>query len=200
VCVDELSAEHKVDPMTPRARARSFCQRFSLCIPILMGPMAGSSPPALAAEVANAGGLGACGAMLMGADGIAAWAADFRARSNGAFQVNTWVPGHTPATNPADAKRLRQRLAARGVAMGPIEEMGLPDFTEQCAAIIAARPPVASSIMGLYPPAVVDAFRRQGTAWFANVTSLAEAKAAEAGGADAIGGSGLKPSKILKVF
>ena len=40
--------------------------------------------------------------------------------------------------------------------------------------------------MGLYPPHVVDKLKQRGIAWFATVTSLAEARAAEAAGADAI--------------
>ncbi len=32
--------------MTPLARARAFCDRFGLRLPVLMGPMASASPPA----------------------------------------------------------------------------------------------------------------------------------------------------------
>jgi len=46
-------------------RADAFCQRFGLRIPILLGPMAGACPPSLSAAIATAGGLGACGALLM---------------------------------------------------------------------------------------------------------------------------------------
>ena len=61
-----------------------------------MGPMAVSSPPALAAAVAATGGLGACGALMMDRASIADWVRAFRARSNGAFQINTWVPSPVP--------------------------------------------------------------------------------------------------------
>ena len=43
-----------------------------------------------------------------------------------------------------------------------------------------------SSIMGLYPAAFIARAKAQGIAWFANVTTLAEAKAAQQAGADAI--------------
>lgn len=178
--------------MTPRARASAFCDHFGLRLPVLMGPMAGSSPPALAAAVAAAGGLGACGALLMDRAAITDWVGAFRARSNGAFQINTWVPSPVPPVEAAAVERIRSLLAERGVELGPVDATGLPDFAEQCAAIVDARPHVASSIMGLYPPEVVTAFKRQGTAWFANVTSLAEAEAAEAAGADAVVVSGIE--------
>jgi nitronate monooxygenase len=151
--------------VTPRARASAFCDRFGLRMPVLMGPMAGSSPPALAAAVADAGGLGACGALLMDRTAIMDWVGAFRARSNGAFQINTWVPSPVPPVEAAAVERVRSLLAERGVGLGPIDTTGLPDFAEQCAAIAEARPHVASSIMGLYPPELVAAFERQGTAW-----------------------------------
>jgi nitronate monooxygenase len=43
-------------------RAESFCRRFGLRVPILLAPMAGACSPTLSIAVANAGGLGACGA------------------------------------------------------------------------------------------------------------------------------------------
>jgi nitronate monooxygenase len=43
-----------------------------------------------------------------------------------------------------------------------------------------------SSIMGLYEPGFIAALKARGIAWFATVTTLAEALAAEAAGADVI--------------
>ena len=43
------------------ARAVAFCETFNLRVPILMAPM-GASPVSLAVSIANAGGLGGCGA------------------------------------------------------------------------------------------------------------------------------------------
>ena len=83
--------------MTVRHRAEAFCTRFGLAAPILMAPMAGACPPALAAAVANAGGMGAMGALTSSPEAIAAWAAAFRAQSNGAFQLNLWIPDPPPA-------------------------------------------------------------------------------------------------------
>jgi nitronate monooxygenase len=55
-------------------RTTTFCRRFGLQLPILLAPMAGASSPSLSISVANAGGLGACGALLMQPDEIMAWA------------------------------------------------------------------------------------------------------------------------------
>ena len=48
-----------------RARTDAFCAQHRLRVPILLGPMAGVSPPAPSIAVAEAGGLGACGALLL---------------------------------------------------------------------------------------------------------------------------------------
>ncbi len=177
--------------MSPAARAGAFAGRFGLRAPVVMGPMAGASPPALAAAVANAGGMGACGALMLPPDGIAEWAAAFRARSNGAFQVNTWVPDPVPLRDAAAEARMRVTLAAHGAGMGDLDTP-LQDFEAQCAAILAVAPNVVSSIMGVWPPGFVAALKDRGIAWFANVTSLAEARAAEAAGADALVVSGVE--------
>ena len=74
------------------ARAVAFCEAFHLRVPILMAPMAGACPPSLAIAVANAGGLGGCGALMMEPGANCAWASQVRAASNGAFQINLWIP------------------------------------------------------------------------------------------------------------
>ncbi|WP_376088667.1 NAD(P)H-dependent flavin oxidoreductase [Roseomonas sp. CCTCC AB2023176] len=175
---------------TPKQRAEAFCERFGLRVPVVMGPMASASPPALAAAVANAGGLGSLGALQMGPVAIADWAGTFRSRSNGAFQVNTWIPDPAPPRDPVQEERMRGLLAAHGADMGDLDGPGLPDFGAQLEAILAAGPNVVSSIMGLYPPDFVEACRARGIAWFANVSCLEEARAAETAGADAVVVSG----------
>ena len=176
-----------------RRRAEAFCARFGLRAPILAAPMAGACPPALAAAVADAGGLGACGALLLSPDGIAAWAAEVRGASNGAFQINLWVPDPPPARDPAHEARLRGFLGAWGP---PVPEdagnAAPPNFDAQCEALLAAAPAVASSIMGLYPPAFVARLRECGIAWFATATTVAEAVAAEAAGADVVVAQGME--------
>ena len=44
--------------------AQQFCERFGLRVPILLAPLAGASATALSIAVAQAGGLGACGAVF----------------------------------------------------------------------------------------------------------------------------------------
>ncbi|HEV7268204.1 MAG TPA: nitronate monooxygenase [Falsiroseomonas sp.] len=173
--------------MTPRQRTAGFCARFGLRVPILQAPMAGASPPGLAAAVANAGGLGGYGALLHDAAGIAAWSAAFRAASNGAVQINLWVPDPDPPRDPAREAATLAALAAWGPAPPPLGEgPWIQDFNAQCEALLAAAPPIVSSIMGLFPAPFVERLKARGIAWFACVTTPAEARAAEAAGADAV--------------
>ncbi|HKS82561.1 MAG TPA: nitronate monooxygenase [Candidatus Acidoferrales bacterium] len=180
---------------SPRSRAESFAQRLGLSLPIFLAPMSGACPPSLSAAVANAGGFGACGALLMQPGEIAAWCADFRRESQHRdnFQINLWIPDPPPARNVANENYLREFLAQWGPALAPdAGNPSLPDFDEQCRALLDAAPRVISSIMGLYPPAFVSQMKSRGILWFATATTVAEAKAAEAAGADAIVAEGME--------
>src|SRR6478609_5482001 len=97
-----------------RSRIASFCDRFRLRIPVLLAPMAGACPPSLSIAVANAGGLGACGALLMRPDAIQAWASEVRAGFNGAFQPNLWIPDPPPQRDPLAEDRVRTFLRGWG--------------------------------------------------------------------------------------
>ena len=180
--------------MSPlRERIALFCQRFQLKVPILLAPMAGVPAPQLSIAVANAGGLGACGVLLLSPEQILAWAQTVRAATRGPFQLNAWIPDPTPSRNPEHEDAVRAFLAAWGPPV-PAEAGNArpPDFDSQCEAMLAAGPAVVSSIMGLYPQAFVLKLKQRGIAWFANVTTVAEARVAEAAGADAIVAQGME--------
>ncbi len=116
----------------------------------------------------------------------AAWA-QVRAESAGPFQLNLWVPDPPPVRDAAAEARVRAFLAAWGPpAPAEAGKRTPPDFAAQCAAVLAAAPPVVSSIMGLFPAPFVAQLKEQGIAWFACVTTLAEARQAEQAGADAV--------------
>ncbi|TLZ19162.1 MAG: nitronate monooxygenase [Gammaproteobacteria bacterium] len=174
-------------------RARAFCERFGLRVPILLAPMAGACPPSLSIAVANAGGLGACGALVMQPKAILEWAAEVRGRSNGAFQLNLWVPDPPPKRDPAHEQEIRRFLAQWGPEV-PIEAGSATplDFSAQCDALLNAAPPIVSSVMGLYPPEFVARLKARNITWFANISTVAEARAAEAAGADVVVAQGME--------
>jgi nitronate monooxygenase len=179
--------------MSPMDRAQAFCERFGMRVPILLAPMAGSCPPALSAAVASAGGLGACGAVLMKPDEILDWARNVRATSNGAFQINLWVPDPAPVRDLVHEAEVRNFLANWGPEVPESAGDAVPpDFDAQCEALLESGAPVVSSVMGLFPPAFVSRLKARGVAWVATATTVAEAKAAEAAGADAIAAQGME--------
>ena len=174
-------------PHSALARAEAFCAAYGLRVPILMAPMAGACPVDLAAAVARAGGMGACGALLLDPEGIAGWAAGMRAATNGAFQMNLWIPDPEPSRDPAHEAEIRTFLADWGPEVPKdAGDAPLMDFEAQCQALLAAGPAAVSSIMGLYPPAFVAELKARGIKWFATVTTVTEAVAAEHAGADVI--------------
>jgi nitronate monooxygenase len=175
------------------AHAEAFCAAYGLRIPILLAPMAGACPASLSVAVANAGGMGACGGLLMQPAAIKAWASEVRASSNGGFQLNLWVPDPPPVRDAAAEAAIRTFLGTWGPAVpADAADATLPDFAAQCQAMLDAGPSVISSIMGLYPAAFVAQMKARGIRWFATVTTVQEALAAEAAGADAIVAQGME--------
>lgn len=155
--------------------------------------MAGACPAALAVAVANAGGMGAMGALLSDPAAIKAWSDAFRAGSEGPFQLNLWIPGAPPLRNAESEDRIRRFLADWGPPV-PAEagDATAADFAAQCAAFLEAGPRVASSIMGIFPPEFVAEAKARGIAWFACATTLREALLAQDAGADAIVAQGVE--------
>ena len=168
-------------------RAKDFCDRFGLRAPILLAPMAGASAPSLSVAVCNAGGLGACGVLLMQPEEIRSWAREVRSNSNGAFQLNVWIPDPKPSRDPNHEAQVREFLGQWGPAV-PAEagDAVPPNFDEQCDAMLEIAPPILSSVMGLYPAPFVKRMKERRIAWFAIISTVAEAKAAAAAGADVI--------------
>lgn len=177
----------------PLRRAGAFQRRNGLELPILLAPMAGACAPSLSIAIANAGSMGACGALLMKPGEISAWASEVRAASNGNFQMNLWIPDPPPHRDADHEARVRAFLAQWGPDI-PAEagDATPPNFADQCQALLDIKPPVVSSVMGLYPAEFVAELKRRGIQWFATITTLAEARAAAAAGADAVIAQGME--------
>jgi nitronate monooxygenase len=175
------------------ARAEAFANAHGLRVPILLGPMAGACPASLSIAVANAGGLGSCGALLMQPAAIKAWAAEVRAGSNGAFALNLWIPDPPPRRDQAAEDAVRAFLGHWGPAVAPeAGDARPPDFEAQCEAMLEIAPPIISSVMGLYPKTFIDRMKAKGIKWFANISTVTEAKAAQDAGADVVVAQGME--------
>jgi len=177
----------------PRSRAAAFCDRFGIRVPILLAPMAGACPPSSSMAVMRAGGFGAFAALLMQPKEIEDWAAEVRANVDGPFQINLRIPEPPPVRDRSHEAHVREFLLRWGP---PVSEdagdMTLPRFEEQCQTSLRIAPAAVSSIMGLYPPSFVAELKSRRISWFATATTVAEAKKAEAAGADVIIAQGME--------
>ena len=122
--------------MTPRDRARTFCDAYGLKVPILLAPMAGACPVSLSIAVAHAGAMGSMGALLSSSAGIADWVREFRAASSGVLQLNTWIPDPEPHRNPEAEARMRAFMAQWGPTV-PVDAGNVtrPSVESQCEAL-----------------------------------------------------------------
>jgi nitronate monooxygenase len=171
----------------PADRSRAFCAKYGLEAPLLLAPMAGGCPASLSIAVANAGGMGALGALMTQPAGIHAWVQEFRSKSSGPFQLNTWVPDPKPVRDPEAEAKVRAFLEGWGPSVPTSAGDAVPpDFDSQCEAFLESAPTAVSSIMGVFPPHWVGRFKERGIAWFATATTLGEARIAAEAGADAI--------------
>ncbi|SEK84657.1 nitronate monooxygenase [Pseudoxanthomonas sp. GM95] len=176
-----------------RQRSQDFCARFGVRLPVLLAPMAGACPVPLSTALANAGSMGAMGAVLSTPQDIGTWMDAFRRQSDGPAQINLWVPDAPPARDAAAESAMRDLLGQWGPDVpASASDAGPADFQEQFDATLAARPQVLSTIMGVLTPDQVQALKQAGMAWFATATTLEEARIAQDAGADAVVAQGFE--------
>jgi nitronate monooxygenase len=149
--------------------------------------MAGACPVSLSIAVADAGGMGAMGALVSPPDAIRRWVQEVRAAGANAFQLNTWIPDPSPSRDADAEAQVRKFLGAWGPEVpASAGDVVLPDFDAQCEVFLDMKPTAVSSIMGVFPARFVRRLKSAGVPWFATATTLAEAEQAQAAGADAI--------------
>lgn len=171
---------------------------LDLDVPIVLGPFGGMSSVALTAAVSNAGGLGSYGLYGYGAQRIAATAAELRAATDRPFALNVWIPiGDEARPGGVD-------LTAAAAVVAPLyDELGIPapagqperflvDIDEQLQAVLDARPAVLSCVYGMPPGPVVAEAHARGIRIVGSATTVAEARAVAAAGADAVVATGFE--------
>lgn len=179
---------------------------FGQPTPIVQAPMAGTSTPALAAAVSNAGGLGSIG---IGAATVAQsrqMIEETRARTNRAFNVNVFC--HQPAVR--DAAREAAWLAYLkplfnefgGEPPAAVEEIykTFVGDDEAFRMLMDTRPAIVSFHFGLPEPGKLKAIREAGIRTMATATNLKEAEAIEAAGIDTIVAQGIEAGGHRGVF
>jgi len=159
--------------------------------PIVQAPMAGSTTPALAAAVSNAGGLGSLGCGSMSLDDLGDTVAALRAATNRPFNLNFFAhsaPAFDARIDAATRDRLRPFYSELGLAEPPPRDRAPtgPFDDDALSAVLAIRPAIVSFHFGLPAPEAVRALRDAGCRVLSSATSVAEARRLDAAGVDAI--------------
>lgn len=161
----------------------------ALPIPIIQAPMVGASGLEMAAAVSSVGGLGSLAAGALAPDGIETQVAQLRRRLSAPFVVNLFVLRPQNPTGEAVAAAIA-RLAPWYVELGlpPPEAPNdfAPDFGGQFDAVVRAAPPAASFTFGCLTGAEAARLKDAGVLVIGTATTVAEARAWAAAGADAI--------------
>jgi nitronate monooxygenase len=183
-----------------------FVQRLGLRHPFIQAPMAGTSTPALAAAVCNAGALGSIAVGAVDADAARAMIEDLGARTRHPFNVNVF------AHQPAKADPIREQAwLARLAPLFHVFEAEPPTqlreiYRSFCAddgmmdVLVQTRPAVVSFHFGLPSEAVIARLKACGITLLATATSLREAIAAERAGIDAVVAQGYEAGGHRGVF
>lgn len=175
-------------------------------LPIIQAPMAGTSTPALAAAVANAGGLGSIAVGAVNAAAAGDMIAAFRERSSRSLNVNLFC--HAPAqAAPAREAAWLARLRPEFEAVGTEPPTGLQEIyksfqqdDDMLAMLLATRPKIVSFHFGLPSPEQIRALRMAGTILLASATSLHEARLAAESGVHAVVAQGYEAGGHRGVF
>lgn len=168
----------------------------SLRYPIIQGPMAGGfSNPALVAAVCNAGGLGSLAGSLFSAVALREQVAQIRARTDAPFLLNFFVqsvPAPLKAEIAAASELLRPVWEPLGWHALPRPAQWCQDFAEQFDTLLELTPAVASFTFDILSAPQVARLQAAGIVVIGTVTTVAEALAWQAAGADAVIASGIE--------
>jgi nitronate monooxygenase len=166
--------------------------RIGIELPIFQAPMAGTSTPAMAAAVSNAGALGAIGVAAETPEGAGKMIRATQALTNRAFNVNVFC--HKPATANAAVEaawiaRFRPEFATLSAEPpGSLREIyqSFRGNDAMTALLLETRPAIISFHFGLPEDAQIKALKQAGILLFGSATSLAEAQRLADAGVDAI--------------
>lgn len=164
--------------------------------PIIQGPMAGgATSPALVAAVSNAGALGSLAASLLSPDQLRASVAQIRHLTDQPFLINLFVqsiPQPTPEQVSAAVVLLQPVRAALDLSDLPLPSKWCEDLHDQLAVLIELRPAVASFTFDILPASQIQRLHAAGILVIGTATTVAEARAWQQAGADAVIASGIE--------
>ena len=176
-----------------------------LRVPVIAAPMAGGvNTPALAAAVANAGGVGSFGFAYNTPEKIESDLVATRQLTSGPINANFFV--FSPVVMP-EAKVQQAALAAiRGLPYADLCDVQIPsppyfpDLNQLLAPIWRQRPDILTFHFGIPSPEILQQAKSLGIATGITATSLAEGMAIERAGADFVVAQGIEAGGHRGIF
>ncbi len=182
-----------------------LCRMLDISHPVIQAPMAGTTTPALAATVSEAGGLGSHGCATLGPGTLRDDIKQLARRTARPVNLNFFCHDER-AIDPAHHRRLLDALAPHYAAAGIAPPTGMPEppfpaFGPAQLEVLLAQPPaVASFHFGLPEAAALAALKAAGCRILASATTVAEARWLADRGADAIIAQGWESGGHRGVF
>ena len=179
-----------------------LCDRLDIELPIIQAPMAGGwTTPALAASVAEAGGLGMLAGARITPAQLREQIAETRRRTPRPFGVNFLLAASAPpeaddSSAPGVLQEIRRRL---GLPAEPTAAAAAVSVAEGIEIALEADVPVISVAMGS-PAEWIERVHSGGALVMAAATTVAEAEACEAAGADVVVAQGAEAGGHRSTF
>lgn len=165
-------------------------------LPIVQGPMAGgATTPELVAAVSNAGAVGSLAGSLLSPAVLRTQVERIRGLTDQAFLLNFFVQ-KTPAPSKEEVARGAELLRPVWESLGwtelPQPASWCEDFDAQFETLLELRPAAASFTFGILDAIQVERLHAAGILAIGTVTTVEEALAWQAIGADAVVASGIE--------
>lgn len=176
----------------------NILKQIGIKYPIMQAPMAGTSTPAMAAAVSNAGGLGSIGIGAADASKARTMIQAIKTQTDKPYNVNVFChPDPTPDTarDAAWIAHLRPHFEKFGAATPETLRTVYKSFTSSqdvVDVLVDERVPVVSFHFGLPTAETIKLLKSHGATLLATATNLVEARAIEAAGVDAIVAQGVE--------
>lgn len=165
-------------------------------LPIIQGPMAGgATTPELVAAVSNAGALGSFAGSLLSPAALRTEVERIRSLTDRPFLLNFFVQ-RTPTPSNEEIERGAELLRPIWESLGwtalPQPKQWCEDFDAQFETLLDLRPAAASFTFGILDAVQVERLHAAGILAIGTVTTVEEALAWQAIGADAVIASGIE--------
>jgi len=185
--------------MPPLWNESRLTAKLEIDYPVIQGPLGGLSSQKLTAAVSNFGGLGSCGAHSLAPEQIKDVIAEIRSLTSKPFAMNLWVSMEDEGARTSDEAAFNRALATLAAHL---DALGAPRpkykpysplrFEDQARALLDAKVPVFSFIVGIPPREILDECRTKGIVTIGGATTPDDAAALNDAGVDAIVASGFE--------